>query len=153
MRGTATKLAVLVAALALAACGCGGGEGAGDTTATVTTEATGTTERTETTETAPPTTTETEAPPTAAPFTIAIVVEGGQPRGGIARPSVNVGRRVRLSVRSDVAEEIHLHGYDIAQDVAAGGTAVIAFVADVPGRFEVELEHSGVQLAELTVTP
>jgi hypothetical protein len=48
---------------------------------------------------------------------------------------------------------VHVHGYDIAKEVAAGGTVVIAFKAKLPGRFEVELERSGVQLAELSVTP
>ena len=32
-----------------------------------------------------------------------------------------------------------------------GSTVRIAFVARIPGRFEVELEQSGVMLAELTV--
>ena len=32
-------------------------------------------------------------------------------------------------------------------------TARIEFTADVPGRFEIELEERGVQIAELTVEP
>jgi hypothetical protein len=35
--------------------------------------------------------------------------------------------------------------------VADGDTARTAFVATDPGRFEVELENSGVQIAEITV--
>ena len=58
---------------------------------------------------------------------------------------------VVLAVTSDVADEIHLHGYDKKTDVAAGGTARLPFVATIPGRFEVELESRGVQIADLTV--
>ena len=39
----------------------------------------------------------------------------------------------------------------IVRDVAAGGTARLPFTASLPGRFEVELEDHGVQIAELTV--
>ena len=75
----------------------------------------------------------------------------GKPAGGIARPSVKKNERVVLVVHSDTADEIHLHGYDVSREIAAGGQARIAFVAKIPGRFEVELEQSGTQLAELTV--
>jgi hypothetical protein len=67
------------------------------------------------------------------------------------RPTVDKGDRVNLVVRSDVEDEVHLHGYDISRPVSAGGTARISFVADIPGRFEVELEERSVQLAEITV--
>jgi hypothetical protein len=82
-----------------------------------------------------------------------ITVSGGRPVGGIARPSVDRGDTVLLVVRSDVADEVHLHGYDLAADVAAGGSARIRFEATVPGRFELELEERGVPIAELTVEP
>jgi hypothetical protein len=39
------------------------------------------------------------------------------------------------------------------KDVAAGGTVRLTFVADVPGRFEAELEQHGTQIADLTVNP
>ena len=38
-------------------------------------------------------------------------------------------------------------------DVAPGAPARIAFRATIPGRFEIELEDRGVQIAELTVNP
>lgn len=88
---------------------------------------------------------------TARAATISIRVVGGVPQGGIARPKVATNENVVLVVRSDRADEIHLHGYDISRELAAGGTTRIEFVARIPGRFELELERSGVQLAELTV--
>lgn len=81
------------------------------------------------------------------------VVTGGTPEGGIARDSVARGRTVVIRVTADVADEVHLHGYDLTADVAPGAPATIRFTADAPGRFEVELEDSGIQVAELEVRP
>ena len=87
----------------------------------------------------------------AEPVDVSIVVQNGAPKGGIVRASVNKDDHVVLVVKSDVADEIHLHGYDKKTDVEAGGTARLPFVANIPGRFEVELESRGVQIADLTV--
>lgn len=138
----ALPAAVLVAVLALAGCG-----GSNDTT-----DGTDTTPPPTETAQAVTTTKTTPAPtPTPTPQTITIRVVGGQPQGGIARPKVKKGANVVLVVQSDTADEVHLHGYNVSREVAAGGTARIPFVAKIPGRFEVELEKSGVLLAELTV--
>ena len=85
------------------------------------------------------------------PTVVNIVVANAAPQGGIVRQTVNKGDRVVLVVKSDVADEIHLHGYDLSRDVKAGGTARLPFTATLPGRFEVELESRGVQIADLTV--
>jgi hypothetical protein len=58
-----------------------------------------------------------------------------------------------LIVRSDVADHVHVHGYDLMQDVAPGAPARISFRADAPGRFEVELEDRHLPLTELVVRP
>jgi hypothetical protein len=84
---------------------------------------------------------------------VRVTVVDGAPKGGIVREKVSKGDRVALVVTSDVADEIHLHGYDISRAVGAGGTARIVFTATIPGRFEVELEERGVQIADLTVNP
>lgn len=140
-------LAALVSAL-LALTGCGGSGESRESTETTpaTTEAV---PKVTTAETTP----ETTPTPSPAPKvqTITIRVAGGKPQGGIARPKVKKGASVALVIRSDTADEVHLHGYDISREVAAGGTARIPFVAKIPGRFELELENSGVVLAELTV--
>jgi hypothetical protein len=89
----------------------------------------------------------------AGPTEIRIVVVNGAPKGGIVRETVDKGDRVVLVVKSDVADEIHLHGYDVSRDVEAGGTVRLPFKATIPGRFEVELEARGVQIADITVEP
>ena len=82
-----------------------------------------------------------------------IEVVDGRPKGGIADLSFDQGEDVRFIVDSDTADEVHVHGYDIGEDVEAGGTVKFDFPADLEGVFEVELESSATQIAELTVNP
>jgi hypothetical protein len=82
-----------------------------------------------------------------------VVVRGGQPVGGVERLEYDSGERVRFIVRSDVADEVHVHGYDISKEVTAGGSVRFGFPADIEGVFEVELEQRHVQIAELRVNP
>lgn len=130
------QIAVMLVLLAASVAGCGGGSGS---------EATQTT-----TDTTPPTTT-VEQPP--GPTVVRVTVVNGASKGGIVREKIDQGDRVLIVVRSDVADEVHLHGYDISRDVAAGGIARIRLRAKLPGRFEVELENRGIPIAELTVEP
>ena len=89
----------------------------------------------------------------AAPAVATIRVVGGKPQGGVQRITRSKGERIRLRVVSDTADEIHVHGYDLKQDVTAGGSVTFAFPASIDGRFVVELEGSGTQIAELDVQP
>jgi copper(I)-binding protein len=82
-----------------------------------------------------------------------IRVVNGQPAGGIKTVSFKKGDQVMLKVQSDVADEIHVHGYDLKKDIAKGGTVQFSFPAKIEGRFEIELEHAGTQIANLEVTP
>jgi len=105
-------------------------------------------------ETAATTATTTEPPATTAASEVVklgYVVVGGKPQGGIARDSVDQGQTVEITVTSDVADEVHVHGYDLMADVAPAAPATIRLEADAPGRFEIELENSGIQIAELEV--
>ena len=139
-RGLAGLLVVaaLLGAGLLASCGGDDSESAGTTTTETTTN--------QTTET----TTETPPPPPG-PTEIRITVVNGAPKGGIARENVKKNDRVVLVVRSDVTDHVHLHGYDLMRDVAPGKPARLPFKATIPGRFEVELEDRGVQIADITV--
>jgi hypothetical protein len=72
---------------------------------------------------------------------------------GLTRISVPRGREVLLVVTGEPGAEIHLHGYDVLRRIPARGPARIPFRATIPGRFEVELEAEGRQIADLTVLP
>jgi hypothetical protein len=87
------------------------------------------------------------------PEVTTIVVKGGEPVGGVQELEYTRGDEVRFDVEADIAEEVHVHGYDVIEEVAPGEVARFDFPADIEGGFEVELEGSHTQIAELTVEP
>lgn len=89
----------------------------------------------------------------AAPEYVTVVVRNGKPKDGVKRIEADNGERVRILVKSDVQDSVHLHGYDIEKPVQAGGSAKFNFVADADGIYEIELEQRGVPIAELQVNP
>jgi hypothetical protein len=89
----------------------------------------------------------------AAPAVPRIVVRDLQPVGGVKELVFRKGETIRFVVESDAPEEVHLHGYDVAEDVAPGQPARFALEANIEGIFEAELEHSGTQIASITVEP
>jgi hypothetical protein len=91
------------------------------------------------------------APPP--PAQVRITVRDGKPVGGIRRVTVGRGRRVILVVTADVADHVHLHGYNVMRDVAPGRPARLSFRATILGTVEVELEDRHVPLARITTQP
>lgn len=84
--------------------------------------------------------------------TIGIIVTAGQVATKDKIAKVKIGSTVTLLVSSDVADEIHVHGYDVMKDVVANAPATLTFKADQPGRFEVEFEKAGLRLLMLQVS-
>jgi FtsP/CotA-like multicopper oxidase with cupredoxin domain len=82
---------------------------------------------------------------------VEVTVAGGKVSGPDGRVKVKKGDTVTLRVTSDVADEIHLHGYDETVDVQAGGTAELTFEATLDGVFEAELEERALQLVEFQI--
>ena len=118
------------------------------TTAETTTEAT--TEETTSEET---TTEETTTEPANQPVRVTARYQNGEVVGGLVEAEVEQGQQVVLTVRADVTDEVHLHGYDLFAEVAPGQPGRITFRADTAGVFEAELEDLGVPVVELTVNP
>jgi hypothetical protein len=94
-------------------------------------------------------TTPTTTEPTASGATI--VIKDGQAVGGVQDLEFSEGDDIRFKVESDEDHEIHFHGYDIAKDVKAGGSVEYDVPATIPGVFEVEIEETATQIAEITV--
>ena len=82
-----------------------------------------------------------------------VVDKAGKPVGGIADLTYNEGDRIHFKVKSAVADEVHVHGYDLMKDVKAGGTITYDFPATIEGVFEAELEGRKEQIIQLTVDP
>jgi hypothetical protein len=127
----------------------GGEDSEATTTEAVTTIAT--------TETVPTTTAATEPPPPPppppGPARARITVANGEVVGGRRLLKVEQGKQFVLIVNADVADHVHLHGYDLMADVAPGKPARIRLKASIAGRFEIELEDRGLALGELEVRP
>jgi hypothetical protein len=91
---------------------------------------------------------------TSEPAVRTIVVDSsGKPVGGVAEISVGEGEPVSFRVKSAVADEVHMHGYDIGKEVRAGGSVRFDFPATIEGIFEAELEGRNEQILELRVNP
>jgi ABC-type glycerol-3-phosphate transport system substrate-binding protein len=82
---------------------------------------------------------------------IVVAVKDGKVDPPNHRVKLDSGSKVRLQVTSDHADEVHVHGFDLKQDLEAGKPAVISFTADQTGVFEVELEDEALQLVQLQV--
>ena len=63
------------------------------------------------------------------------------------------GDRVTFRVRTEEAEEVHVHGYDVERETQPGRPVTISFTATIAGVFEVELHHEEAVLARLRVEP
>ncbi|MFQ5555239.1 MAG: hypothetical protein ACE5GC_07720 [Acidimicrobiia bacterium] len=174
---TPQRLIAISFALVLLAAACSDDSDAAPTTAP-TTQAPGTTEAatttvspstSEATTTTPPTTvtiltttttsttttSTTQAPTTtttaAGPLSIEIAVAEGT-ISGPGSIEIDLGTRVIVIVTADVADEVHLHGYNVFADVGPSSAAVIEFEAGIPGIFELELEDAGTFLLEIEVS-
>ena len=73
--------------------------------------------------------------------------------GNVTKLRFKQGDTVRFRVRSNVADEVHVHGYDLMKDVEPGKTITFSFPASITGIFEIELESRGEQIAQLRVDP
>ena len=82
---------------------------------------------------------------------ISVIV--GENSGPDRAETIALGSMVRISLLNSASEDdFHLHGYDIASgEVPAGQEAVIEFVADTAGEFELESHITGEVLLVITV--
>ena len=82
-----------------------------------------------------------------------VKVVNAKPVGGVQKLKFTKGDTIKFTVESDTADEIHFHGYDVHQDVKAGGKVTFSVPATIEGRFVVELEDHKTQIAEVEVEP
>jgi hypothetical protein len=131
----------IVAVVILTTAGGGGDDEQEATTAQQTVTPTPTAEPGETpTETPEPTPTPKPKPPLVT-------------RGEVTKLRFEQGETVKFRVRVDVADHVHVHGYDLMKDVEPGKTITFSFPAEITGIFEIELEDRGEEIAQLRVDP
>jgi FtsP/CotA-like multicopper oxidase with cupredoxin domain len=137
-------IAAVIAVLAVVLIGGGKDESETPTTTSQTTP-TPTPDEPEPDETATPTSTPTATPTPEPPP----LLEGGK----VTKLRFKEGDTVTFRVVSDVPEEVHVHGYDIAKDLEPGKVVTVSFKGDITGIFEIEYEHAGEQIGQLRVDP
>jgi len=154
---------IALAALAVLAAGCSASDEPADPTTTAPPAAT---EPAAPTATAAPTgTAATSAAPTGTAATgtaasgaqasgqvISVVVAGGRVTPAPATVVVKLGETITVEVTADVADEVHVHGYDKLLPVRPGSPARVQLAAVIPGQFDVELENAKLVLFTLRVT-
>lgn len=87
------------------------------------------------------------------PAPIELTVEGGRVVGGARVIRLKRDDPVTLVVRSDRADELHVHGYNLQADLAPGRPSTLSFVARRTGRFSLELHKAGIELGAFEVYP
>ena len=89
----------------------------------------------------------------ATPEVPVIEIKDGQPVGGVQELEFDVGDDVKIEVRSDAADEVHLHGYGVTVPIPAGGSGTVAFKASIDGGYELESHVTGAPLAQISILP
>ena len=133
--------AAVVAVVAIIIIGSGGDDNNDSTTAAQTTPA------------ATATGTGTVTTPAPKPSIQVITIKNGKAVGGVQTVTVKKGDRARFKVESDADHEIHLHGFDIAKDVKAGGSVTYNVKTDAPGIYEFEIEDTQTKIGQVKVEP
>ncbi|MFQ5426797.1 MAG: hypothetical protein ACE5EV_06930, partial [Gaiellales bacterium] len=84
-----------------------------------------------------------------------IALVGGKPVDGPVQVKTKKGDKVRFTVTSDEAGEVHVHGFDIEKDVAPEEDAKFNFEAGFEGIFEIELhgQDGEVEIGSVRVEP
>jgi FtsP/CotA-like multicopper oxidase with cupredoxin domain len=143
-----TFLAIAAVIAVLAVLLIGGGEDDSDT-ATTTSQTTPTPTPDEPDPDPDATETPTETPTATPTPTPTPLLQGGK----VTKLRYTEDDTVRFRVTSDVPEEVHIHGYNIAKDIPAGETVTVSFKADITGIFEIEYENAHEQIGQLRVDP
>ena len=82
-----------------------------------------------------------------------LVVVGGKRVSGPNLIKLKRDDVLVLTVVSDRADNLHIHGYDLQLDLHAGRPASLRFTARRTGRFGFELHRSGQELGVLEIYP
>ena len=82
-----------------------------------------------------------------------VTVVNAQAKGGIQPLTYKKGQTIDITIKSDTADEIHVHGYDLKKDVPKNGSVHFSFPATIDGVFVIELENHKQQIASLKVLP
>jgi hypothetical protein len=104
------------------------------------------------TPTATPTVVPTKTPTATADVTVDVSIAGGKVSTGSAVVKAKSGQKVRINAVSDVADSLHVHGYDKTLDLKPGKPGSVEFATSTKGIFEVETHETGKLVFKLQVS-
>lgn len=81
------------------------------------------------------------------------VVRDGRRVSGPELVTAGVGETLRLRVRSNRADELHVHGYEVSRELPADHLVVLELPLAMSGRFDIELHAAHQVLTVLEVQP
>ncbi|MEQ7128878.1 hypothetical protein ABN034_30670 [Actinopolymorpha sp. B11F2] len=84
---------------------------------------------------------------------LTVKIADGEVSPNAARVEVADGTPIEITVTSDVADRLHVHGYDEEVAVEPDKPGTLEFVADEAGRFEIELHDADRLVYQLVVLP
>ena len=87
----------------------------------------------------------------AADAVLKITVKGRTVSPAPGRQTVSVGDRVQLTVTTDTANVLHIHGVEIEKDTKAGVPLTVTFTVKDPGIYPIELHKPELLLVQLVV--
>jgi hypothetical protein len=102
-----------------------------------------------------PTTTPSSTPTPVVPAADVVVdvkIAGGKSTPSGQTVKAKTGQKIRITAVSDVADSLHVHGYDKTLELKPGRSVSVEFTADTKGSFEVETHESGKLVFKLQVS-
>lgn len=82
---------------------------------------------------------------------ITVTITAGKADPPVQRVEVGKGSTIKLTITSDVPDELHVHGYDRKAVLNPGQPATLEFRADTAGVFEIETHSAHLLLVQLVV--
>jgi plastocyanin len=80
-----------------------------------------------------------------------VTVTGNKVSPPPATVDLAVGEKLTLTVTSDHADQLHIHGFEIEKDLVAGEPLSVTVTGDQPGVYEVETHHPELRLLKIAV--
>jgi plastocyanin len=132
-------------ALALAACGSSGDDPAISSTSTTSTSSTSSSSSSSSPSAS------SSSSSSASGRTIAITVKGSTVTPAPTTVDLAVGEQLTLTVTSDHADQLHIHGFEVEKDLVAGTPTTVTLTGAQPGVYEVETHHPELRLMKIAV--
>ena len=83
--------------------------------------------------------------------TVTITVTGTKVTPAPSTVDLPVGESLTLTVTSDHADELHIHGFEVEKELTAGTPLSVTVTGKQPGVYEVETHHPELRLMKIAV--